>query len=796
MSDETTGGPPPSNGRDEDLIERARRQVEGLPASDEALATMPGMPPPDSFPGYELVREIHRGGQGAVYLAIQKTTKRKVAIKVMHGGPHVGSSGRARFEREVQILGQMNHPNIVRILDSGTTPDGGFFYVMDYVSGRTLDEHVAAAKPTIQEVLRLFVKICDGANAAHLKGVIHRDLKPANVRVDARGEPVIVDFGLAKIAVPDVTVESRPQLMSITGQFIGSLPWASPEQAEGNPSMIDVRTDVYSLGVMLYQMLTGRFPYDVVGNMRDVLDNILRATPARPSTVRRQINDEVETIVLKCLSKERERRYQSAGEIGRDIGHYLAGEPIEAKRDSGWYVISKTLGRYRPQVAVAAAFVVLLIAWGATASIQWRLQSEARRGEAQQKEAAKKEADRAGTAETQLAERNQRLDSEVATRRLLQAFMGAVWDTATPEIAQGRTFTSLDAVDAAAAKIEESLGPDEELSAEVHETIGEVYLRIMQPEKAAPHLDKALEFRRRSLGAAHPDTLAVLHHLALATRNQQGLAAAEKMMREVVAGYTAIPDFGPGHPRTLEARFDLARVLDAQSDQAKKADAAEIYRSLLEALRGSPGQTTSLIAALTSYADLTKGTSAETARVARPFITEAMDLVNGNPDPKQGRLYAKTRLVYARVHDLLGADPAEIERAYAAAITEYTRLMGESNRETLGVRSLYATFLRQRERFEEAEAQWRVLVQAVTSGVVPPDDPLVSQFQGRHGECLLAMGRLDDAEPILITSYDAFVKRDKNSLGSKLARQRLRDLYTQKGQPDKAVLYAEPAPGG
>ncbi len=352
-----------SRGSDErGLIEAALGQA--TPRSGSG-AFAGDLPPPDTFPGYELTREIHRGGQGAVYQAIQKATKRRVAIKVMHGGPFTGSSGRARFEREVQILGQLNHPNIVGIHDSGATADGSFFYVMDYISGRPLDDVISSdKKPAIDDTLRLFARICEAVNAAHLRGVIHRDLKPANIRVDQRGEPIVVDFGLAKIAVPDLTKESHPQLMTMTGQFIGSLPWASPEQAEGVPDKIDVRTDVYSLGVILYQMLTGRFPYEVVGNMRDVLDNILRAEPAKPSTIgggRRRINDEVETIVLKCLAKERDRRYQSAGELARDILHYLHGEPIEAKRDSVGYVLSKTLRRYKLPAGVAAAFIVLAV---------------------------------------------------------------------------------------------------------------------------------------------------------------------------------------------------------------------------------------------------------------------------------------------------------------------------------------------------------------------------------------------------------------------------------------------------
>jgi non-specific serine/threonine protein kinase/serine/threonine-protein kinase len=252
---------------------------------------------------------------------------------------------------------------------------------MDYIAGRTLDEVIASGKLSIEETLKLFAKICDAVNAAHLKGIIHRDLKPANIRIDGSGEPIVVDFGLAKIALPDMAADEgsgQQRMMSMTGQFIGSLPWASPEQAEGIPSNIDVRTDVYSLGVVMYQMLTGQFPYAVVGKMRDVLDNILRAEPARPSTVRRQVNDEVETIVLKCLSKERERRYQSAGELGRDIHRYLKGEPIEAKRDSGLYMMSKALRRYRAAAFVACGVLVLSTGFSIAMAGLYRRASAAR----------------------------------------------------------------------------------------------------------------------------------------------------------------------------------------------------------------------------------------------------------------------------------------------------------------------------------------------------------------------------------------------------------------------------------
>lgn len=394
------------SGRERRLIEAAlegAQPASGWPETASAWIEGAPLPPHGAFPGYDIVREIHRGGQGVVYQAVQLSTRRHVALKVMHSGPFMGSSGRARFEREVQVLGQLDHPNIVAIHESGVTQDGSCYYVMDYISGKPLDRLLNEGQLPIREALRLFAKICDAVNAAHLKGVIHRDLKPSNIRIDKHGEPIVVDFGLAKLAVPELDDDGSGRMMSMTGQFIGSLPWASPEQADGSPSNIDVRTDVYSLGVILYQLLTNRFPYEVLGNMRDVLDNIMKAEPARPSTIRRKINDEVETIVLKALSKQRERRYQSAGELGRDVQRFLEGQPIEAKRDSGWYVMTKTLKRYRVPTLIGAGALVALVVFAVTVTVLYR-EAEDARGVAEEKSIAAEDARAAEAQQRQIAE--------------------------------------------------------------------------------------------------------------------------------------------------------------------------------------------------------------------------------------------------------------------------------------------------------------------------------------------------------------------------------------------------------
>lgn len=379
----------------------AIRQISSV-VSDGKLGAATITPPLDALPGYEIQGEIHRGGQGVVYRATQQATRRKVAIKVMREGPFGGWRDRIRFEREVRVLGALNHPNIVTIHESGTA-SGCQFFVMDYIAGSPLDVWLSGRSTPLKQILSLFVTICDAVNEAHIKGIIHRDLKPGNIRIDDDGKPHILDFGLAKVAAHE-DEDAKPSGMTVVGQFVGSLPWTSPEQAQGTLDRVDTRTDVYALGVVLYQALTGSFPYEVVGPMRDVLNRIVNDEPTRPSRIRKCIDRDVDAIVLKCLRKEPQRRYQTAGELGRDIQRYLDGEAVAARGDSGWYVFGKTLRRYRVPVAIAAAFA-FLVGVSLLASISLWRQAATERDRADAKAAEARQAQAVAEREWNRAER-------------------------------------------------------------------------------------------------------------------------------------------------------------------------------------------------------------------------------------------------------------------------------------------------------------------------------------------------------------------------------------------------------
>ena len=767
-------------------------EVEGddPPDSVSEAGRPPGRPGdpatsrPEDLPSrvgpYKIIRTLGVGGMGEVYLAEQaEPVRRQVAIKLIKLGMDTKEVV-ARFDTEQQALALMNHPHIARVLEAGATENGRPYFVMEHVAGESITDFCDSHRLTTTRRLELFSHICDAVQHAHQKGVIHRDLKPSNILVmQPNGQPVpkIIDFGVAKATNQRLTERT---VFTEQGRVIGTPEYMSPEQAQANSLDVDTRTDIYSLGLILYELLVGALPFDKEGFRNLAYEEIRRKIREEeapkpstrvsslggdsrelahrrrtdPASLTRTLRGDLDWIVLKAIEKDRARRYASASELEADIRRHLADEPVLASPPSKTYRLRKFVRKHRTPVTVVAVVALVLVAGvvvSTTAMMRARdalAQKEEQRKKAQtQEEAAlaakeevQKERDAAQEAREEALAAKGEAETEAKKATAIKDFLADMLSSARPG-RQGRDIKVAEILDQVERKIEGSFPDEPEVAATLHETVGYTYHALGFPESAMAHLDKALRIRRRVLGENDPETLTVMRGLSILLQGQGNFAKAEVVGRQALEGLERV--LGPEDPETLVAMMLLARILKDLGEYPEAESLCRVALDLQQRILGSDHPET--IASLSTLATLRErqGHLLEAIELERQAIRASLK-TNGGEHPFT--LTAMTNLGWM----LEGAgEMTEAERIRRRVLQIQRQVLGEDHPETLNSMQHLASFLRKQGRLSESERLYRLTLEKAER-LLGPDHPLVEVTTYHLGIVLYSQGRLDEAKPLLL----------------------------------------------
>ena len=710
---------------------------------------------------YKLVEELGKGGMGVVFLADQTVpVKRQVALKIIKLGMdthHVV----ARFEAERQALAVMDHPNIAKVFDGGATDTGRPYFVMELVKGIPLTTYCDQNQLTTRERLELFIPICEAVQHAHQKGVIHRDLKPSNVLVaiqDGKPVPKIIDFGIAK-AIDHRLAEST--LFTEQGLLIGTPAYMSPEQAEMSGLDIDTRTDIYSLGVMLYELLIGVLPFDQkmlrAAAFNEIQRIIREIDPPRastqivklgetnttiaehrrtdPASLHRQLKGDLDCILMRAMEKDRTRRYETATGLAMDINRHLHNEPISARPPSTTYRLAKFARRHKVGLAAGVAVFLALVA-GLVLATTGLI--------------------RAKRAEAVAAGERDRANQETKTTRRVSDFLVSIFQVSDPRQALGNTITAREILDKGAARVEEELKGEPLVKARLMDTMGTVYMNLGLFPQAAPLAERALEVRRQELAPDDPLIAESMNSLGALRYTMGNLAEAEKLFRgaldirrkklgeENYEVSTSLNDlamtlnalgrydeaeplyrqalairqklFGKEHPDIAQSLNNLGMFLYRR---AKYEEAEKLFRQALEMNRRLLGEVHPEIASYLNNLGMVLRDSGQLAEAETTF-RQSVDLhhkLYGPDHPNYGNSVVNLAALLVRTGKF-----EEAERYYLEVIALYNKIYSENNFNTATVRSLLAECLTKTKKFPQAE---KLLVEslAIIKGQFGQDHP-------------------------------------------------------------------------